>query len=285
MTVLETMNDLLERGTGRRFMRPVRAEVVPVKKSKPRPPRDAGDRLLRAPVFLLSSPRAGSTLLRAVLDSHSAIHAPIELHARRLSVQLTTPPVEQAMTALDIDSADLEHLLWDRLLHLQLTRSGKSLLVEKTPSNVFAVDRLKTCWPDARFIYLLRHPLASAQSWHESDPETRPMSLATQHVLKYTKAVEDARRTHPGLVVRYEDLIAEPEAETRRICEFLEVPWEADMLDYARENRDAEFVKGIGDWSDKIRSGRIQEGRPLPAADEVPPELREIARTWDYLPA
>jgi hypothetical protein len=275
------VNDLLEKATGLRVVRPV-PPAPPRRPPPPRPPRDAGDRLVREPVFVLSSPRAGSTLLRAVLDSHSAVHAPIELHVRRLAVTLTTPPVEQAMSALDLDAADLEHLLWDRLLHLQLARSGKRLLVEKTPSNVFAVRRLVTCWPNARFIHLLRHPLASARSWHEGDPERRPMALATEHVAKYTRALEDARTAHPGLTVRYEDLVADPEAETRRICGFLGVPWEAEMLDYARAGREAEFVKGIGDWSEKIRSGRIQAGRPLPAADEVPPELLPIAREWAY---
>jgi hypothetical protein len=284
MTAIGAMNDLLERAVGLRLVRPApRAPKAP----PARPPRGELERLVRDPVFLLSSPRAGSTLLRAVLDSHSLVHAPIELHARRLKVQLTTPPVQQAMAALDLDAPDLEHLLWDRVLHLQLTRAGKRILVEKTPSNVFAVDRLATCWPDARFIYLLRHPLAAAQSWHEGDPEKRPMALATQHVANYTRALEATRRARPGLTVRYEDLIAAPEDETRRICEFLGVPWEPGMLDYAGEHRsrDAEFVKGIGDWSDKIRSGRIQEGRPLPAPEDVPAELQDVARAWEYLPA
>src|SRR3954467_12084339 len=39
-----------------------------------------GDRLLEQPVFVLSSIRSGSTLLRVLLNSHTAIHAPHELH-------------------------------------------------------------------------------------------------------------------------------------------------------------------------------------------------------------
>src|SRR5215207_5047779 len=48
------------------------------------PPRElrtaAGDRLLVAPAFVLSSVRSGSTLLRVLLATHSQIHAPHELH-------------------------------------------------------------------------------------------------------------------------------------------------------------------------------------------------------------
>ena len=92
---------------------------------------------------------------------------------RRITVNLSTEPVQQAMQALGHTHSDVEHLLWDRLLHRELVRSGKRILVEKTPSNVFAYKRLATCWPDARFIFLLRHPLSIACSWHEADPETR----------------------------------------------------------------------------------------------------------------
>lgn len=249
-----------------------------------RSPTDPKDRLVPSPVFLLSSVRSGSTLLRAVLDSHSMIHSPIELHFRRLSVRPTTPPAQQAMGVLDLGARDLEHLLWDRLLHRQLQQSGKRLLVEKTPSNVFVADRLATCWPEARFIHLLRHPLASAASWHEGDPPNRPMPMAVRQVSLFTSAVEQARHDHPGPTVRYEDLVADPEAVTQQICAFLDVPWERSMLDYARDGaRDAEFVKGIGDWSEKIRSGRILEGRTLPADAAIPDELRSVAEAWGYV--
>ncbi|MFD1722163.1 sulfotransferase family protein [Amnibacterium endophyticum] len=280
MNPLRALNDALQRTTGLRVTSP--AAVPPP--AEPRPPRGPEDRLVTAPVFLISSVRSGSTLLRAVLDSHSQVCAPIELHQRRLHVTMSTPPAEQAMTALDLNSADLEHLLWDRLLHRELQRSSKRIVVEKTPSNVFAMGRLTTCWPDARFVFLLRHPLSAARSWHESKPAERPMPAAIEHVGRYTRAVESARKRHPGHSLRYEDLVADPETETRRLCEFLGVPWEESMLDYAavEGGREGEFVKGIGDWSDKIRSGRIQEGRPLPAADEVPPALRAVAGAWGY---
>ena len=274
------LNDRLERLTGRRLLRPV-APPAPVPKPVVRPPQHPADRLVPSPVFLLSSVRSGSTLLRAILDTHSQVHAPIELHVRRIEVALTTPPLEQAMTALDLTRSDLEHLLWDRLLHRQLQASGKRILVEKTPSNVFVADRLATCWPAARFVHLLRHPLSAARSWHEGDPARRPMAEAVRHVAWYARAVERERVKHPGLTVRYEDLVADPATASAHVCDFLGVPWEAAMLDYGG-GREAEFVKGIGDWTEKIRSGRVQAGRPLPDRSEVPAELLPVAKAWGY---
>ena len=249
-----------------------------------RPPADpVADRLLVAPVFVLSAPRSGSTLLRVLLDSHPELHAPIETHVRRLSVRCTTRLARAAMEAFGHNTADVEHLLWDRLLHRELVRSGKRVLVEKTPSNVFVAERLAVCWPDARFVFLLRHPASVARSWHEADPVRRPMNRAVPHTLAYMEALERARKRLAGLTVRYEDLTADPAAETRRLCDYLGVPWAPEMLAYGRQDQ-GEFRKGMGDWREKIRSGAVQPGRPLPAPDAVPAALREMARRWGYLP-
>ncbi|MEV4838157.1 sulfotransferase [Nonomuraea sp. NPDC049486] len=241
----------------------------------------AHDRLLREPVFLLSSVRSGSTLLRVILNSHSRIHSPIETHFRRMTVAFGTDPVRQAMRLLGHTHADVEHLVWDRLLHRELSRSGKPILVEKTPSNVFVWKRLRTCWPDARFIFLLRHPMSIVQSWHEADPVKRPMAEAVPRTLAYMNHLQEARTQVEGHTLRYEDLVAEPEGTLKDLCAFLGVSWEPGMLNYGDKDHGT-FQKGVGDWRDKIKSGTVVAGRPLPPNDELPPELEEICRLWDY---
>jgi hypothetical protein len=270
------VNDNLERRLGLKVIRALPRGHV-------RAPREpAIDRLVTSPVFLCSSVRSGSTLLRSLLDSHSQIHAPHETHFRRLHVVPDRTPVIQAMDALDLNIRDLEHLLWDRLLDRELRRSGKRLIVEKTPSNVFAVDRLKTAWPQARFVYLIRHPFSIATSWHEGKPAGRPMSRAVPYTLNFMEHVERARATHPGLTVRYEDLTTDPVTQTRRVCEHLGVEWEAGMLDYGAHDH-GRFKPGLGDWKDKIRSGAIQPAPPPPPESDVPELLRPLARAWGYL--
>lgn len=92
-------------------------------------------RLVDSPVFVLSSVRSGSTLLRVLLNSHSQIRAPPEMHLRTVHVHLSRDFTAGAMQALELDKDELEHALWDRLLHLELTRSGKRIIVDKTPPN------------------------------------------------------------------------------------------------------------------------------------------------------
>ncbi|WP_245765013.1 sulfotransferase family protein [Nonomuraea jiangxiensis] len=247
-----------------------------------RPPADPDtDRLLTAPVFIISPVRSGSTLLRAMLNAHPDLHAPHELHVRRLRVEFDTSLAEKAMAALGHTRADLEHLLWDRVLHRELVRSGKRFIVEKTPANAFVFDRLAACWPDARFVFLLRHPASIASSWYEASPDKRTPEEAAKDALRYMKAVQRARAALPGLTVRYEELTAEPEKIGRGICEFLGLPWSPELLSYGTPDV---VSKGLGDWKDKIRSGSVQPGRTLPRPEEIPDVLQDMCRSWEYLP-
>ncbi|HZC52557.1 MAG TPA: sulfotransferase, partial [Mycobacterium sp.] len=152
------------------------AQATPVKaaeekKSRSMPPSGpsgypalAGDRLLERPVFVLSTVRSGSTLLRVMLDTHSAIHAPHETHLSDLRVVFNSRLADEAMAEVGLDEVQLEFLLRDRVLHRELTRHGKRVLVNKTPNDAFRWRRIVECWPDVRFIFLLRHPAAIADS-------------------------------------------------------------------------------------------------------------------------
>jgi hypothetical protein len=241
----------------------------------------AGDRLLEAPTFVLCSVRSGSTLLRVLLDSHSRICAPHELHLRDIAVSLRTDYAERSLGEIGLGPERLEYLLWDRMLHRELAESGKDLLVNKTPSDVFIADRIRECWPDSRFIFLLRHPVSIARSRHAARPQDSD-ERNLKMVRRYCDAIEAARHTYEGLTVRYEDVTADPERETRRLCEFLGVAWEPQMLDYGRFDH-GRMRPGLGDWSEQIKSGRVQASKPLPTPDEVPDALVELTQAWGYM--
>lgn len=239
-------------------------------------------RLVTSPVFVLSSVRSGSTLLRVLLNSHPEIRAPHEMHLRTLHVRLTRPYSAKAVEGLELDRRELEHLLWDRVLHVELERSGKRVIVDKTPANALIRDRLADCWPEARFLVLLRHPGAVVSSLvnRRKDPD---LDAIHAEVLDYAEALESARtRLGPaGHVLRYEDLTAEPAGTTRAICAFLGVEWTPEMLDYGEHDHGA-FRPHLGDWSGNIKSGRIQPAREGDHGAGLPDRLAEIAGLWGY---
>jgi hypothetical protein len=244
-------------------------------------PAEPGSRLVPEPVFIICSVRSGSTLLRMLLNAHPAIHAPHELHLGGLQVHAASKRTAAAFTELDISSVELEHLLWDRVLHRALQRTGKQIVVEKTPNNALIHQRLVACWPDARFLFLLRHPATVAASWEDAHEGRRGPDEVLSKVLKSMRAVETARQHLPGMTIRYEDLTANPASTTKQICGFLGIGWDPAMLDYLAGNE--AFTRGLGDWREKIRSGRVQPARPVPAGP-MAPELLELCRSWGYFP-
>jgi hypothetical protein len=251
-----------------------------------------GSRLLTAPVIVLSPARAGSTLLRMILDSHSALYAPPELPLAQLTVRAETTWMRASLRELQLTSQEVNYLLWDRVLADVLSRSGKPTIVVKTPSNVLVWRDIAQCWPDARFIFLLRHPASSVVSlnasfdakWHPG--ETGSLAESAAKALRYMSALEDARRALPGHTVRYEDLTAEPATQSRQLCEFLGIPFEPGMLEYGQFGH-GRIGSGLGDASVKLKSGRIQSATlpPLgvaPGSEGFPPELVKMCEAWGY---
>ena len=277
-----TVNDVLARSTGYELRRtPSRAAATAARRRRVGKLR-VGDRLVEAPVFILCTLRSGSTLLRVLLDSHSEIHAPHELHLRYISVSLDRKWSERSMREMDLDQGGLEYLLWDRLLHRELASSGKRIIVDKTPNNVFIADRLKECWPDARFVFLLRQPAAIARSRRAILPEDADDEQNIDLIRRYCDALEAARRTHEGLTVRYEDVTADPAREAGRLCDFLGVRYEPDMVEYGRFAH-GRYRSGLGDFADKIKTGQVQPADPPP--EQVPEPLRAACAAWGYVDA
>ncbi len=240
-----------------------------------------GDRLLDQPIFVMCTLRSGSTLLRVLLNSHSKIHCPHEIHLRYLGVDLESKWVERSMKEMGLDEERLEDLLWDRVLHRELTSSGKPRLATKTPNDVFIADRIKTCWPNAKMIFLLRHPAAIVKSRQDYQGEEADFDDNVALIRRYCEALEAARQQYDGVTIRYEQLTADPEATLRRVCAHVGVDFEPGMLEYGEQDH-GRFKTGLGDWRDKIRTGRIQAAEAPP--EDVPEPLRPIAATWGYLP-
>lgn len=238
-------------------------------------------RLVPAPVFVLCPIRSGSTLLRCILNTHSRICAPHELHVADLDVELTSEYVRLAMDVAGLGQLELRHLMWDRVFHEQLTCSGKDILVDKTPGNLLLWQELLRCWPEARFIFLVRNPAHILASALDNRSEAQSAEHVTQLVIKYLALLGQARGELHGLTIRYEQLTTNPEETTQGVCDYLGVAWEPGMLDYGSADH-GPFVFGIGDFTDMIHAGRIIPYTAPPRLAAVPDEVGAACQAWGY---
>jgi LPS sulfotransferase NodH len=246
--------------------------------------------LVRSPVFILCAPRSGSTLLRKVLNAHSKIHAPGELNLAEVGVKFRRFPrrhgmqtfaTELAFRAAGLSRRELEYLLWDRILHRELAASGKTTLVHKSPRMLLRWHRIRECWPDARYIFLYRHPMSIMTSG-----QTKGLTMVSWNEMRdfytpYFVLLQEARAALPGLTVRYEDLTADPLSAVAAVCDYLGVDLEPTMLEYGAVDP-GQLTTGTGDMSDKIRSGRVQPARTVPRDEDVPVPLLPICASLGY---
>ena len=117
---------------------------------------------------------------------------------------------------------------------LYAEKQGKSRYGDKTPGYVKQMGMVQRSLPEARFIHLIRDGRDVALS-REGRIAAEEMTVE-RHALIWKRRINRARGQVPRLKhyteVRYEDLVRDPEPTLRKICEFIELPYDAAMLDY-----------------------------------------------------
>src|SRR2546430_11431050 len=103
-----------------------------------------------------------------------------------------------AMQVAGYDKKGLEPLLWNRVLHRQLVRSGKHIIVDKTPTNLLQWQRVAQCWPKARYIFRLRPPVHIVESAIAARPHATPAE-STELVHLFLARMCEARDALHGL--------------------------------------------------------------------------------------
>ncbi|HEX2051523.1 MAG TPA: sulfotransferase [Actinomycetota bacterium] len=215
------------------------------------------------PFFVVGSARSGTTLLRLMLNAHPAISVPpesrfvVELWRGSEDVDAETTlgalsrhrlfaawdlPIEAVRAELGrsgtVRYADVMTAAYRAFAHLR----GKPRWGDKTPRYVEHLPLLARLWPDARFVHLVRDGRDVALSYADVPfGPTRVAESAALWASRVSTGVVHGRALGPGryLEMRYEELVADPAAGARALCDFLAVDFDARMLDYAQRARDA----------------------------------------------
>ena len=154
-------------------------------------------------------------------------------------------------------------------------RNGAPRWVEKTPRHLEVPELISETWPEARIVRIVRDPRDAAVSLTKV-PFGTPSLLTNLSVLaRMNEAAADFYRgSDVALTVRYEDLVATPERELRRICEFVDVEYEPDMLE---DRSGATGVAAKHEWWKGDATGPLDRSRSGRWTDEMPPAVQHYA--------
>ena len=208
--------------------------------------------------FVVGLTRSGTTLLRMMLDAHPELTIPPETHFVPELIKAARAGADaEAMLAViksnrtwrdfGLDAAELRKRLdlagpgdgagaGRAFFTAYAERQGKPRWGDKTPAYMLSVQRIGRTLPEARFIHLIRdgRDVALSQSARALNEQPPPSEQAARWVKRIRKSREQAATLKGPRYVeaRYEELVRDPEATLRRICAFVELPWDAAMLRY-----------------------------------------------------
>lgn len=203
------------------------------------------------PVFIVGMPRSGTTLLEQMLSSHPAIHGAGEVEEMgRIVNELRGGQAQDAAgwprRAVELDDASLQALAL-RYVHVAASGAGSALrITDKMPHNFVNLGLITLLFPQSRVIHIRRDPRDTCLSifFHHfvgHHPYANHLEDLAHHYLFYRRLMAHWRAVLPLplLEVSYEDLTAAPEAEARRILDFLELPWDPGVLQFYANRRAA----------------------------------------------
>ncbi len=212
--------------------------------------------------FIVGSGRSGTTLLRAILDSHSRLAIPEESHFIELMGERRKRYERPSGFAVNVFIRDVVNhprfQLWHlsevdvrhaakaadpaslpdaiRLVFAVYARAqGKELYGDKTPNYVHCIPLVAELFGEARFVHAIRDGRDVALSY--LDLSWGPDDIPTA-ALNWKRCVERGRAAGQKLgrdkyrEIRYEDLLDEPENAVRLLCEFIGIDFEEGMLRY-----------------------------------------------------
>ena len=199
------------------------------------------------PIFILGRPRSGSTLVEQILCSHTLVEGTAELPyiaalARQETAGNSATEMGYPERVEQLDPGALRALgeayLDSARIHRKL---GRPFFIDKNPANYFYIGLIHLMLPEAKIIDVRRNPAAASLSIFKQYYSRINLRLGElgRFYCDYVELMAHFDRVMPGTVHRviYEEMVANPEAEVRRLLDYLGLPFEEGCLRFYETSR------------------------------------------------
>lgn len=221
-------------------------------------------------VFIVGRGRSGTTLLQTILDAHPNVMLPLEsrfiihLKTNYFKIKNWTPRlidalvkdlykekkfdrlwrVEEAVLHKKLNSLPLNRISFSiicKILYLSYPSLFKKqqiqIIGDKNPLYSIYIEELKEVFPDAKFVHLIRDYRDNIVSYKQVFELEKSIALMAIGWKIYNRSIDASKAKRPDLfyTLRYEDLVTFPEKYLKEICQFLNLNFEPEMLNYRKK--------------------------------------------------
>jgi len=211
------------------------------------PPAAAPANLGAELVFVVGLPRSSTTLVEQILAAHPAVEGASELHD--LPAVIAAEGQRRGLGfprwSADATPVDWERLGRDYLARTRRWRTRKPRSTDKLPANWMLVGAIRAMLPAAKIIDCRRDPLETCWSCYKQlfAPGLADYSYDLGDLAAYWHGYDRLMRFWGALHPRhlrmqsYEQLLREPERETRALLDFCALEWNPASLAFHAAER------------------------------------------------
>ncbi len=204
----------------------------------------------RKPLFIVGMPRSGTSLVEQILASHSQVHGAGEL-SWLVKTEHDLPGFLRSSQAYpacirEMNPQQIELLAGKYLGYLDVLsdQGACTYVTDKLPGNYERIGLISLLFPQARIIHCQRDPLDNAVSqfsllFQGAIEYSHDLFNLGAHYAEYRRLMAHWQNLMPERIldVSYEALVANHAAETRRLLDFLQLPWDPDCLKFFEAQR------------------------------------------------
>jgi tetratricopeptide (TPR) repeat protein len=228
------------------------------------------------PIFVIGMPRTGTTLVERIIASHSKVRSLGELGVfgrlmvRGVKQMIQKPEVPVADRVRLTSQLDFKRIGEQYIAGVADRRGtgGEPHFTDKLPYNYLNIGPIHAALPNAKIIQLDRHPMDTGYAIYKTlFGQAYPFSYTQEELgayyAGYRKLMDHWHAVLPKgriLKVRYEDLVANQEKETRRIFDYCGLKWEDQARDF-HKNQQSTTTASASQVRQPIYSSSIDKWR------------------------
>lgn len=201
------------------------------------------------PIFVLGMPRSGTTLVEQILASHPDIRGAGEV--KDLSETINSvrgsdgQPISYPEFVPVLSAGELATLGEAYARRLAARAPGAARITDKMPSNFYFLGLIHLALPGAKIVHTRRNAVDTCVSCFSKlfageQNQTYDLAELGRYYRAYYKLMAHWRTVLPAgafLDVQYEDVVADTEAQAKRILDHCGLSWTPRVLDFHRTER------------------------------------------------